>query len=271
MLALRIIAQVLAVGFPLLAGLLDYHWRDKRTRKFRRVKFSLFVVGTLLLIVSVYLTILDQDAHERESSALRSSIQRLAANGSQQAIQAEQRDRTTQARLRQLLDSNHAFETQLAPFVREADRRFPSLPSQSRLERLAQEVALQQTQLDAIRNYSEIAKLNFAGVTGVAQPPLVESTPISRLLEGTYAIEGNHLTYGCSDSAAARFHRVVTEFPRFPFANYALAFCAQRQGNAAWREYAKKAQAILLRTTIIDGHHPNHDLALREIEAALRR
>lgn len=204
MLGLRIVAQVLAVGIPILAGVLDYQWRDKRTRKFRRVKRLLFAVGFVLLIASVYLTIVDQRSHERESSALRVSIDRFRQGASQQAVQAEQRDRATQARLGQLLDGNHALEAQLDPFVRAADRLFPSSPPSSRLGRLEQQLSQLSQGVSELKSKSKDLEEKQAPWELTTEQKAVFTAQLISAPKGRVAIE-----YIRSDEARSRKFAVV--------------------------------------------------------------
>lgn len=131
------------------------------------------------------------------------------------------------------------------------------------------EVTTLQTQLDTIRNYTEVSKLNFVGKTGTVTPPLLEETGVSRMLAGTYTITENHSRYICDQTAIEKFHEVISRYPSFPFSYYALAFCLTRREDSSWRGFAIKAVEILQRTITIDGHHPNHDQALRELRELL--
>jgi hypothetical protein len=138
-------------------------------------------------------------------------------------------------------------------------------------ERAAAEIGRVRSELETIRDYGEVAKLNFVGTTGIAGFGLTETTSISRALIPAVEIEGNKSRYRCDENSLKIFNEVVTRFPRFPFSHYALAFCLQQHGDERWREHAEAAMKILKLTTTVDGHHPNHDLALREIESALTR
>ncbi len=128
------------------------------------------------------------------------------------------------------------------------------------------QVVTLQTELDAIRTYTEVSKLNFVGKTGTVAPPLIEETPISRMLEGAFTVS----RYACDPAAVGKFHEVTDRYPKFPFAYYALAFCLSQRGDSSWRGYAIKAAEILSKTTMIDGHHPSHDQALLELQEILK-
>src|SRR5262249_20954211 len=149
-------------------------WRDKRTRIFRRVKWVLFAAAFLLLALSVWLTVVE---HRSQT---------------QQAAQAEQRDRATQARLGQLLDSNHALETELAPFAKVASQLFPSLPPASRLARLETQLSQLSHGVEELKSRSAPWELTKEQVTLLAKH--LKTTP-----KGRVAIE-----YIRSDEARSR-------------------------------------------------------------------
>lgn len=75
LLALKIVFQVLAVGAMVLVNLLDYVTRDKRTRRFKMVRRTLFIVSGIFLIVSIIVVILDDlkdnDKFHRLSQPIR--------------------------------------------------------------------------------------------------------------------------------------------------------------------------------------------------------
>lgn len=135
---------------------------------------------------------------------------------------------------------------------------------------LQDEVSGQRKELDAIREYTEISKLNFIGTTGRVLPPLTEETPISRMLEGAFAVDNNQARALCDSVAIGKYEAVIVAQPKFPFSYYALAICHRSRGDTAWRSYATKATEILKKTTTIDGHHSGHDLALHDLEQLLR-
>lgn len=124
--------------------------------------------------------------------------------------------------------------------------------------------------LEAVRDYSETARLNFLGTTGTAIAPLIEQSSISRALEGSVDLAKGQLQYRCDPKALTILRNVAERFPRFPFPHYALAYCLRATGDPAWRLEADKAIAILRITTTIEGHHPNHDQALQELLAVTR-
>jgi hypothetical protein len=124
-------------------------------------------------------------------------------------------------------------------------------------------------QVEAVRDYAQISRLNPNGVTGAVKPPLVEQSAISRALVGAVKISGDDLQYLCDPAALQKFRDVISLNPRFPFPYVALALCLRQQGDPSWRDLAVKAVEILRKTTAIDGHHAAHDHALSELEKAL--
>ncbi|MSP40264.1 MAG: hypothetical protein EXR70_17380 [Deltaproteobacteria bacterium] len=167
------------------------------------------------------------------------------------------------------MKGNESLQRLLNPFRKAATRKFPQIETEAALAKLAQEVDLQRQELDVIRQYTEISKLNFIGTTGTAGHGLKEETGISRVLEGAYTTDNVRSQYSCDSVALAKFQEVIAKFPTFPFSYYALAFCLRQRDDKFWQGYAMKAIEILDKTTRIDGHHRNHEQALREIRAAL--
>jgi hypothetical protein len=70
----KIIFQVLAVLTALLIAQLDYFWYDRRTLKFKRARIALFAVSLLLLLVSLVITIQDEQDNEREITELHGRL-----------------------------------------------------------------------------------------------------------------------------------------------------------------------------------------------------
>jgi len=168
-----------------------------------------------------------------------------------------------------LLKGNESLKKLLDPFQKVANIKFPQLDTETALAKLAAEVDLQRKELNTIRRYTQVSKLNIIGTTGTVRPPLTEETDISRLLEGTFTISNNQASYSCNAATIAKFQEVITRFPDFPFSYYALASCLRLRSDASWKGLARKALGILKNTTTIDGHHPSHDQVLRELEQTL--
>ncbi len=172
-------------------------------------------------------------------------------------------------RMDALMKANEALQKLLDPFKQVANRRFPQMDTEAALTKLADEVDSHEKELGAMRGYTEVSKLNLVGTTGTVALPLTEQTGISRTLEGAFTINHNHVQYSCDPAAITKFQEVIARFPDFPFSYYALAFCLGQQHDRSWKGYAMHAVEILTKTTTIDGHHPNHDQVLRELNQAL--
>lgn len=114
-----------------------------------------------------------------------------------------------------------------------------------------------------------MAPLNWSGAR--VEAGRREATPISKLLEGTFAIEGDKATPKCNAESLKKFQRVVEQHPAFPFSHYALAACLRERGDAAWRVHATAAVVILEQTTAIANHHKNHDQILAKLRGWLAK
>jgi hypothetical protein len=168
-----------------------------------------------------------------------------------------------------LLKGNETLQKRLDPFEKIANRLFPQLDTQAALARLAADVDQQRKELNTIRRYTGVSKLNVIGTTGTVQAPLREETGISRILEGAFTITNDRASYSCDASAIEKFREVIAKFPDFPFSYSGLASCLRLRGDSAWKGYATQAIEILKNTTTIEGHHRSHDHVLRELEQAL--
>ena len=128
-----------------------------------------------------------------------------------------------------------------------------------------EEVRKVRAELEAIREYSDMARLTAKGLplelSGGGD--IVFSSPLSDSMKP--AFEGTH--FKCDPPAIEALQRTKSRYPRFPFSYYGLAYCASISGGD-WREDAAKAKEIFEKTTTIAGHVEDHDRALKEINAS---
>jgi hypothetical protein len=127
------------------------------------------------------------------------------------------------------------------------------------------EVDKLRNELEALRQYSEVARLDVDGTRGEARPPLVETTGISIAMKPAIIVEGDHHRFLCDADAIGAYRSTIARFPKYPFSYFGLVVCLQASRDDSWREYAQKAFEILTKTTTIDGHHPSHDWALAQL------
>ncbi len=123
--------------------------------------------------------------------------------------------------------------------------------------------------LEALRDYSYVARLTLDGTSGRAGAGLKETTELSRMLEATVVEREGKLFPRCDQPSLNRYAVVAEAKPRFPFAHYSLAVCLRRLGDLAWSDNAREAVVIFRKTTRLADHHPSHDEALREVERYL--
>ena len=209
------------------------------------------LIGTIILggLVNSGMT---WHGHENEKKE-REKVERAAQDREQQA----QRER------REIAAGVKKVELALG---REHD---PNLTLQEALGRIGNEVKnLQERastldyELEGLRKYGEVAKLNVLGVTGRVGGGLTETSRTSRALEGAYDTKTREgvekLEPRCDDEGVAKFEQVAKQDPTFPFAHWAIAGCLQKTGNPRWRSHVERAMEILDHTTQIAGHHPHH-------------
>jgi hypothetical protein len=119
--------------------------------------------------------------------------------------------------------------------------------------------------VEALRDFSGVARLGPTGVTGTAGAGLKETTPISAALEEAWVERDGNLYPYCDDASLAKFRRVTKIAPRFPFSHYALAVCLRGQGDPTWQNHAQIALNLFEKTTILVSHHASHDQARDEL------
>lgn len=125
-------------------------------------------------------------------------------------------------------------------------------------------------ELEGIRDYTDVSKLNQSGKPFVAVGGIEYSTGISRIMESTLTEEDGFVYFKCDDESLKRYERAIQEYPRFPFSYYAMASCLQKRGDNKWREYASEAISIFEITTKIGGHKESHDEALKALLRSLK-
>ena len=127
-----------------------------------------------------------------------------------------------------------------------------------------------EAQVEAIKMYNDVVKLNVLGVNPeFSGGGLSWSSPLSRALEGTWENRDGGLHPICKQTALDKLSAVTENYPTFPFAHYALAECSLRAGNASWRDHAEKARDILRHTTQIAGRNPHHVEVYRRLQRLL--
>jgi Skp family chaperone for outer membrane proteins len=125
-----------------------------------------------------------------------------------------------------------------------------------------------ETVLSATREYYSEAQLNMTGKP-FPDGDIVFNTPISQALEGTYQMNGNTVTFKDDMVSEEKYRNVIKSFPKFPFSYWYLAYTLRKRNDASWRGYAESAVEILEKTTLVAGHHANHDAVLKQARAFL--
>ena len=128
----------------------------------------------------------------------------------------------------------------------------------------ASRLAAVETTAATLKDYGELAKLNWIGLPGDGFEVLY-SSPVSALLSGTYTRSNDQYSFSSGPEAERKFEAVCEKFPTFPFTHFLYALSLRAHGDARWRREAEQAREILKKTTTIAGHHPAHDQALVEV------
>lgn len=133
----------------------------------------------------------------------------------------------------------------------------------SRISNL-QTMALNQAknQLD----YLDVSKLNIMGATGTALPPLQEDSSLSMALSPFLQKSDHDLNISCTADALEVFNGIIKNNPNFPFGYFLRGYCKKFLNMDDWKADYERARTILMITTKIPGHHPQHDFVLHRIE-----
>ena len=120
--------------------------------------------------------------------------------------------------------------------------------------------------LEALRDYSYVARLTIDGTSGRAGAGLTETTAISKMLADTRITRDKKVFPNCDEQSLKKYRATVDEHPRFPFSHWSLSVCLRIRRDPAWKHHAHEAVNIFRKTTRLADHHPSHDEALRGLE-----
>lgn len=123
--------------------------------------------------------------------------------------------------------------------------------------------------LEDMRRFSEVAKLTPTGHQSPAYGGMAWETAISKRMEKLVRRAGGRVIFEKGQAYERYYQELMDEFPDFPFTYFAMAFAYHDRNDIKWKDYAKKAEEILMRTTAIDHHNPVHSEALESIRALL--
>ncbi len=123
--------------------------------------------------------------------------------------------------------------------------------------------------IEAVRDYSDIAKLDCTGLSLRVKPPLKYSTNLSEMLKGSYDANETQFAFRFDANAEVIYRKVIENYPKFPFPYFGLAVCLKNRGDPNWKPYAEKAGEILKKTTSISGHEDQHDQVLERLQILL--
>ena len=190
-------------------------WPARQRAAWRRSLLGCMLVATALTLVITW----QKDFRAREERA------RIAETGQER----EEKARTERKEISEEIK-------ELAALVGAIDPRLTDEQALSRIGleilRLRERTSELEDELDGLRKYRSVARLNVLGLSGTAGAGLTESSALSRALEGAYetTVMGSNTTHRakCDEESVARFVDVATKFPHFPFAHWAIAVCLRK-------------------------------------------
>lgn len=122
--------------------------------------------------------------------------------------------------------------------------------------------------LEYAQRCSNEAKLDFYGGERIYGLGMYSTDILYNSLLGTYTENG---IFNCGEEYEIKYKDTIKQFPKFPFAYYALALCKEKENDASWKGYAESAVDIFKCTTQIGGHKPTHDEAFSQLKFLLSR
>jgi len=123
---------------------------------------------------------------------------------------------------------------------------------------------------EAIRAFIDMSMLDPTGLPFKEGKGIRFDSPLSTALRDLYIIKDTRAHFKLGEQYEAQYRRIIEQFPRFPFAYFALAESLKQRGDPNWRTYAEQSIAILEKTTMIEGHRRSHDDALRTLTEYLK-
>ena len=116
-----------------------------------------------------------------------------------------------------------------------------------------------------IKDYASVARLNLFGLEHTYAYPLKFETELSNLMEKAIYVKSNQVLFYVNDSAIQWLTIAIEKYPKFPFSYYAMFEILLRMNKKKCLEYAYNCIEILKITTTIEGHHKQHDDALKQL------
>src|SRR5947208_9674674 len=101
-----------------------------------------------------------------------------------------------------------------------------------------------ETTAATLKDYGELAKLNWIGLPGDGLEVLY-SSPVSELLSGTYTRSDSQYSFSSGLEAERKYEAVCEKFPTFPFTHFLYAMSLRAHSDARWRDEAERAREIL--------------------------
>ena len=135
-------------------------------------------------------------------------------------------------------------------------------------QRLRKKLGTVQGQLSDLESFGAVAKWGFTGSKLLGGGVSVAS-PVSGWMSSFVRTEGDQLTWECSPTARQHYRSIITRQPDFPFPYLLLATCLKRANDEHWRSLAERGLEIVVRTTKVPDHDPEHDEALQRFQALL--
>ncbi|MFN0174154.1 MAG: hypothetical protein ACKVU0_05860 [Saprospiraceae bacterium] len=139
-----------------------------------------------------------------------------------------------------------------------------------RLDKKDKEIVELKTKVDAIIEYSDIANLDIFGLPGIKSSGTISITSeLSKRMHNIFFVEGKTVLLKDGDEIENYIDSTILSNPRFPFGYFAKAEFLRIRNKEGWKEYARKSIEILEKTTLIKGHHINHDEVLKNLKLIL--
>ena len=270
---------------------------SKYSKKRSHLIFLILLLLMGLVIYDIYSNFGQGRKLKQENTQLRS----LAAEQRKALQDLTSQQNVTLTELMQL-------KTQLAPFEKAAQQKYPDESEAIALSRLLEDLNKQQAEIFGLGEISGTQKKEIRSLRKVNSAQIKEISHLKGRLEyledekrfrdvALWTMDGQiklwngqfvdspvagwsdknmqgddeSLTgWRCGSQDLLRYHDIVEQFPNYPFPYYVLARCLKTKAQSSWKDYARKGIAILEKTTNIPGHVSDHDHALAEMQKLLK-